>query len=196
MCARYYRIGVINRRTVHDLVDTARARYTRIDPVAAYHAMAEGAVLIDTRDGDQRRRDGLIPGALIIDRTVLEWRVDPSSGATHPEIPSLDTRMILLCDQGYSSSLAVASLLDLGATDVTDVIGGFQAWCAAGLPVERRVGPDDDQLCAVCGTPVTEVTSAPAQPNMDDTGPRNAVAWVRLEPCGHTFMIESGGLIH
>jgi rhodanese-related sulfurtransferase len=127
---------VIDRRTVHDLLDAARARYTRIDAVAAYQAMCDGALLIDTRDGDQRRRDGLIPGALIIDRTVLEWRVDPASGATHPAIPGLDARMILLCDQGFSSSLAVASLLDLGATDVTDVIGGFQAWRSAGLPVE------------------------------------------------------------
>ena len=128
---------MINRRTVHDLLHAARARFARIDAVAAYEAMVGGALLIDTRDGDQRRRDGLIPGALIIDRTVLEWRVDPSSGATHPAIRTLNAPMILLCDQGYSSSLAVAGLLDLGATDVTDVIGGFQAWRAAGLPVVR-----------------------------------------------------------
>ena len=128
---------MINRRTIQDILDAARARYGRIDPVAAYRAAVDGALLIDIRDGDQRRRDGLIPGALVIDRTVLEWRVDPSSGATHPAIRGLDVPMILLCDQGYSSSLAVASLLDLGATDVTDVIGGFQAWRAAGLPVER-----------------------------------------------------------
>jgi rhodanese-related sulfurtransferase len=121
--------------TVHDLVAAARNRYTRIDPVAAHRAMRDGSLLIDTRDGDQRRRDGLIPGALVIDRTVLEWRVDPESGATHPSIVDLATPLILICDQGYSSSLAVASLLDLGATDVTDVIGGFQAWRAAGLPV-------------------------------------------------------------
>jgi rhodanese-related sulfurtransferase len=175
---------VINRSSVNDLLDAARARYTRIEPVAAYHAVADGALLIDTRDGDQRRRDGLIPGALVIDRTVLEWRVDPSSGASHPQIPGLDARMILLCDQGYSSSLAVASLLDLGATDVTDIIGGFQAWRAAGLPVERNGEPGDDQACA------------PRQPSMDHDDPRNVVAWVRLKPCGHMFMIESGGLIH
>jgi rhodanese-related sulfurtransferase len=187
---------VINRRTVHDLLDAARARYTRIDAVAAYREACDGALLIDTRDGDQRRRDGLIPGALVIDRTVLEWRVDPSSGAAHPGIPSLDARMILLCDQGYSSSLAVGSLLDLGATDVTDVIGGFQAWRAAGLPIEWTPQPADDQVCAVCGSPVTGTTSVPAQPSMDNDDPRNAVACVRLEPCGHTFMVERGGLIH
>jgi rhodanese-related sulfurtransferase len=187
---------VINRRTVHDLVDAARGRYIRIEPIAAYRAVSDGALLIDTRDGDQRRRDGLIPGALVIDRTVLEWRVDPSSGATHPAIRGLDARMILICHQGYSSSLAVASLLDLGATDVTDVIGGFQAWRAAGLPVQRIREPADDQTCALCGGAVTGVTSAPAQPSMDNDDTRNAVAWVQLEPCGHTFMIESGGLIH
>jgi rhodanese-related sulfurtransferase len=191
-----YRIGVINRRTVQDLLDAARSRYTRIGAVTAYRAAAEGALLIDTRDSDQRRRDGLIPGALVLDRTVLEWRIDPSSGATHPGIPGLDARMILVCDGGYSSSLAVASLLDLGATDVTDVIGGFQAWRAAGLPVERVSQPADDQACAVCGSPVTRMASAAAQPSMKTDDPRNAVAWVRLEPCGHTFMIESGGLIH
>jgi rhodanese-related sulfurtransferase len=187
---------VINRTTVHDLLDAARSRYTRIDAVAAYRAATDGALLIDTRDGDQRRRDGLIPGALIIDRTVLEWRVDPASGATHPEIPGLDARMILICDQGYSSSLAVAGLLDLGATDVTDVIGGFQAWRAAGLPVEPAGQPADDETCAVCGGRVTGMASATTQPSMDEEDTRTTVAWVRLEPCGHTFMIERGGLIH
>jgi rhodanese-related sulfurtransferase len=127
---------VRRRRTVHDLLDAARARYDRLTPAAAYDAMRAGAMLIDTRDGDQRRRDGLIPGALVIDRTVLEWRVDPDSGAAHPAIGGLDTPLILVCDQGYSSSLAAAGLLDLGATAVTDVVGGFQAWRAAGLPID------------------------------------------------------------
>ncbi len=126
----------MTRRTIHDLLAAARARYVRIEPEAAFDAMRRGALLIDTRDGDQRQRDGLIPGALVIDRTVLEWRVDPASGATHPAISGLDMHMILICNQGYSSSLAVAGLLDLGATAVTDVIGGFEAWQAAGLPVE------------------------------------------------------------
>jgi rhodanese-related sulfurtransferase len=127
---------VRRRRTVHDLLDAARARYGRLTPAAAFDAVRAGAILVDTRDGDQRRRDGLIPGALVIDRTVLEWRVDPESGAPHPAIGGLDAPLILLCDQGYSSSLAVASLLDLGATAVTDVVGGFRAWRAAGLPVD------------------------------------------------------------
>ena len=123
------------RRTIHDLLASARARYRRLTPAEALAAMQAGALLIDTRTERQRRRDGEIPGALAIDRTVLEWRVDPASGATHPAIGGLDTPLILLCAQGYSSSLAVGTLLDLGASDVTDVIGGFEAWRAAGLPV-------------------------------------------------------------
>jgi rhodanese-related sulfurtransferase len=129
-------IGVTHRRTVHDLVASARSRYTRLSPDQAHAATRRGARLVDTRDGEQRRRFGTIPGALVIDRTVLEWRVDPDSGATHPAITSLATWLVLFCQQGYSSSLAVASLLDLGATNVSDVIGGFEAWRAAGLPVD------------------------------------------------------------
>jgi rhodanese-related sulfurtransferase len=125
------------RRTVHDVLATARRRYVRIDAEQAWAAMADGALLIDVRDGDQRRRDGTIPDALIIDRTILEWRVDPDSGATHPALGRLDRPLILICHEGYSSSLAVASLLDIGATAVTDVIGGFEAWVDAGLPVTR-----------------------------------------------------------
>jgi rhodanese-related sulfurtransferase len=108
-----------------------------MDPHEAKAAADGGALLIDVRDGDQRYSDGHIPGALAINLTVLGWRVDPDSGATHAAIPGLHTPMILICDQGFSSSLAVASLLDLGATRVTDVVGGFQAWSAAGLPVDR-----------------------------------------------------------
>lgn len=126
------------RRTIHHMLTDARARYRRVGPHEALSAMDDGALLIDVRDGDQRRRDGVIPGALAIDLTILLWRVDPDSGASHPGIPSLETPLILLCNQGYSSSLAVAALLDLGATKVTDVVGGFEAWSAAGLPVWRR----------------------------------------------------------
>jgi rhodanese-related sulfurtransferase len=130
------------RVTIQELLARARGRYRRLSPQQAYEAMRAGALLIDVRDGDQRRRDGTIPGALMIDRTVLEWRVDPASGAADPTIASLDRSLILICNQGYSSSLAVASLLDLGATRVTDVIGGFEGWRAAGLPV-RPVPPRD-----------------------------------------------------
>jgi rhodanese-related sulfurtransferase len=124
------------RRTIHDLLAGARARYRRLTPAEAFAAMRAGALLIDIRTDAQRQRDGEVPGALAIDRTVLEWRVDPASGAAHPEIGGLDAPLILLCAQGYSSSLAVGALLDLGASQVTDVIGGFEAWRAAGLPMQ------------------------------------------------------------
>jgi rhodanese-related sulfurtransferase len=123
------------RQTIHDLLARTRARYRRLTPAEAFAAMRAGALLIDTRTDTQRRRDGEIPGALVIDRTVLEWRVDPASGSTHPAIGGLDAPLILLCAQGYSSSLAVGTLLDLGASRVTDIVGGFEAWRAAGLPV-------------------------------------------------------------
>jgi rhodanese-related sulfurtransferase len=123
------------RRTIHQVLADARARYRRLEPREAFAAMQAGAVLIDTRTDRQRGRDGDIPGAVMIDRTVLEWRVDPVSGATHPAIASLEVPLILLCSQGYSSSLAAASLLELRARQVSDVIGGFEAWRAAGLPV-------------------------------------------------------------
>jgi rhodanese-related sulfurtransferase len=124
------------RRTIHDLLAAARARYRRLTPAEALAAMRAGALLVDIRTETQRRRDGEVPGALAIDRTVLEWRVDPASGAAHPAIGGLDAPLILLCNQGYSSSLAVGTLLDLGASRVTDVVGGFEAWRAAGLPVQ------------------------------------------------------------
>ncbi len=128
---------MVGRLTIHDILLQARTRYVRLEPESALAAMTSGALLIDIRDSDQRHRDGTIPGALIIDRTVLEWRVDPDSGATRAAIPDLSTPLILICNQGYSSSLAVGSLLDLGAASVTDVSGGFEAWRAAGLPIQR-----------------------------------------------------------
>jgi rhodanese-related sulfurtransferase len=127
--------ATVDRLTIHDRLAQARSRYQRRSAAEAYQAMRLGSLLVDTRDGAQQRRDGRIPGALNLDRTVLEWRVDPESGATHPAVTSLHTPLILLCNQGYSSSLAVASLLDLGATDVSDVEGGFEAWRDAGLPI-------------------------------------------------------------
>lgn len=129
------------RQTIHELLARTRARYRRVAPGEALAAMQAGAVLVDTRTDAQRRRDGAIPGALVIERTVLEWRVDPTSGASHPAIGGLDAPLILLCAEGDSSSLAVGSLLDLGASRVTDVIGGFEAWRAAGLPVSPAADP-------------------------------------------------------
>lgn len=125
------------RRTIHDLIEQARSRYERMQPTEAHKATLNGALLIDIRTAGQRKRDGEIPGAVAIDRNVLEWRVDPDSGATHPLIRGLETPTILLCAEGFSSSLAAGALTELGATQVSDVVGGFEAWRAAGLPIAR-----------------------------------------------------------
>lgn len=112
----------------------ARARIRRYEPTA----IPADAVLVDTRSGDARERDGVVPGALHVPRTVLEWRLDPTSEWRTPRLAGGE-RIVLLCDHGYSSSLAAASLVDLGV-DAGDVIGGFEAWAAAGLPV-KPAGP-------------------------------------------------------
>jgi rhodanese-related sulfurtransferase len=121
--------------TIADVLDAARSRYRRVTAEEAAAEQAAGALLIDTRTFEQRTRDGAIPGALVVDRTVLEWRLDPASSSHLPEIEDHEVRLILVCNQGYSSSLAATSLLDLGLVNATDVVGGFEAWKAAGLPV-------------------------------------------------------------
>ena len=89
---------------------------------------AAGALVIDTRPVEQRERDGTLPGALVVDRNVLEWRLDPTSAHRLPAITGLDQRIIVVCNEGYSSSLAAATLLDLGLHRATDLAGGYQAW--------------------------------------------------------------------
>jgi rhodanese-related sulfurtransferase len=93
-------------------------------------------LLVDTRPSELRARDGTIPGALVIDRNVLEWRLDPASPHRIPEITAHDQQIILFCDEGYASSLAARSLQELGLRNATDLVGGIQAWKAAGLPVD------------------------------------------------------------
>jgi rhodanese-related sulfurtransferase len=122
---------------IDELVRRARQRFKRLTPPEAQAARSRGALLVDTRTADQRGSGGSIPGALVIDRTVLEWRLDPTSPTRVPEAANTEIHVILICQEGYSSSLAAASLLDLGLVNATDVIGGFEAWRAAGLPVNR-----------------------------------------------------------
>jgi rhodanese-related sulfurtransferase len=112
-----------------------RATLDRLTPQQAYAALAEGAVLVDTRPEFQRRASGTVPGALLVERNHLEWRCDPSSGAAVAEATGTDVHWIVMCDEGYASSLAAASLASLGLSRATDLIGGFQAWRRAGLPV-------------------------------------------------------------
>ncbi len=126
-----------DRRTIDELLAAARARLERVPAPAAPAAVRGGALLVDIRSEAQRERDGFIPDALNIPRNVLEWRADPACGHRHPVLSAdLDRRVILVCDEGYQSSLAAATLQDLGFRRATDLEGGFQAWRAAGLPVQ------------------------------------------------------------
>jgi rhodanese-related sulfurtransferase len=125
------------RRTIHDVLAEARARIDRLAPEQARRALAEeDALLVDIRTEVQRERDGVVPGSIHFARNVLEWRLDPDSGAADPRIGGLGRRIVVMCDGGYQSSLAAAGLRDLGFERATDLAGGFQAWRAAGLPVE------------------------------------------------------------
>jgi rhodanese-related sulfurtransferase len=120
--------------TIDAVLAAARSRLTRLSPAQAERAIQSGALLVDIRPQAQRAAEGEIPGATIIERNVLEWRFDPASAARLP-VASYDLQVIVFCSEGYTSSLAAASLLDLGIGRATDLEGGFRAWQAAGLPV-------------------------------------------------------------
>ncbi|WP_431948837.1 rhodanese-like domain-containing protein [Actinacidiphila sp. bgisy167] len=125
------------RSGIDRLLDRARARLRRVGPEEAAAEIAEGeALLVDIRPAAQRAREGEFPNALVVERNVLEWRLDPLSDARIPEATGPDVRWIVACSEGYTSSLAAASLLDVGLTRATDLEGGFQAWLRAGLPVK------------------------------------------------------------
>ncbi len=122
---------------VDELLERVRAGYRRIGAREAYAAARTGAaLLVDIRYAALRERDGLIPGALVIERNELEWRLDPQGSHRVPEATGHDLPVVVVCDEGYASSLAAASLHRLGLHRATDLVGGFQAWRAAGLPVE------------------------------------------------------------
>ena len=121
-------------RTIDDVLDEARARLTRLSPLEAAGAVAQGALLVDIRPHAQRVAHGEVPGALVVERNVLEWRFDPASDARLPEA-SYDLQVVVLCQEGYTSSLAAAALQSLGVHRATDLDGGLAAWRAAGLPV-------------------------------------------------------------
>ena len=121
-------------RPISEVLEQARSRLGRLE-AQAWAAMRDGALLVDIRPQAQRGAEGEVPGALVIERNVLEWRLDPASEARLPEAGSYDLRVIVMCSAGYTSSLAAASLQDLGLSAAADVAGGFQAWARAGLPV-------------------------------------------------------------
>ncbi|WP_406568047.1 rhodanese-like domain-containing protein [Dactylosporangium fulvum] len=122
-------------KSIDAILDEARARLRRLDPDQARLAAAEGAVLVDIRPAAQRAAEGEIPGALIVERNVLEWRFDPRSDARLAVADRFDLPIVVFCSEGYTSSLAAAALQDLGLHLATDLAGGFQAWKAAGHPV-------------------------------------------------------------
>jgi rhodanese-related sulfurtransferase len=120
------------RRSIDELLDEARARLVRLDPHEAFAAQQDGALLVDIRPSSDRVAEGTLPGALVVERTVLEWRLDPACEARLPAA-SYDRKVVVVCNEGYSSSLAAATLQELGV-DATDLVGGFRAWRGAGLP--------------------------------------------------------------
>ncbi len=133
------------RVTIHDKVFEARSRIARITPLELADRLAteSAPTIVDTRTATDRARFGVIAGSVHVPRTVVEWHLDPANGYRHPDVTSFDQSLVLVCNGGYSSSLAAANLLDLGFTDVGDLVGGVRAWINAGLDV---VEPDHSHL--------------------------------------------------
>ena len=150
------------RRSIEQVLEDARARLDRLGPLEAYLAQLSGALLVDIRPDEDRAAEGVIPGALVVHRNVLEWRLAPASDARLPEA-SYTRRVIVLCNEGYTSSLAAASLVDLGV-DATDLIGGFRAWRADDLPVALRADRTRDGERGP--------RSSPARPRPSSAAPR------------------------
>jgi rhodanese-related sulfurtransferase len=134
-----------DRITIHDKVFAARSRISRVtaQELAARLQRSDRPTVVDTRTATDRGRFGAIQGSIHVPRTVVEWHLDPANGYRHPAVTSLDQPLVLVCNGGYSSSLAAASLLDVGFTDVGDLVGGVRAWIDAGLAV---VEPDHSHL--------------------------------------------------
>jgi rhodanese-related sulfurtransferase len=121
-------------RSIEEILADARARLRRLAPRDAYDAVSAGGVLVDIRPAHQRAAQGEIPGSVVIERNHLEWRLDPASDGRLPWATGYDRRIIVFCVEGYTSSLAAAALHDLGLGQATDIVGGYRAWTAAGLP--------------------------------------------------------------
>ena len=120
--------------TIDEILTAARARLLRLTPQQAFREVSGGGVLIDIRPAAQRAEQGEIPGSVVIERNHLEWRLDPCSDARLAWVTGYDHRIVIFCVDGYTSSLAAAALLDLGLHRATDLVGGYRAWVAEGLP--------------------------------------------------------------
>jgi rhodanese-related sulfurtransferase len=131
---------------IDELLERVRASYARVQAREAYEAARAGeALLVDIRYAALRERDGLIPGAVVVERNELEWRLDPQGSHRLPQATDHELRIVVVCNEGYASSLAAASLHQLGLHRATDLVGGFQAWRAAGLPVAVQPGEGRDR---------------------------------------------------
>jgi rhodanese-related sulfurtransferase len=124
-------------KSVDDLLADARARLERVPPRRAFDEVIAGAMLADIRPAAQRATCGEIPGSIVVERNHLEWRFDPACPDRLPLVSGYEQRILVICQEGYTSSLAAASLRDLGLVNATDVIGGYAGWVAAGLPSAR-----------------------------------------------------------
>jgi rhodanese-related sulfurtransferase len=125
---------------IDELLERSREGLRRLTPEQAHTAVRAGAVIVDTRPIEQRRRQGVVPGAVVIGRNVLEWRCDPASASADAAVTGRRGELFVMCAEGYSSSLAAATLQAMGVAGATDMVGGFLAWQAAGLPVEPAPG--------------------------------------------------------
>jgi rhodanese-related sulfurtransferase len=178
-------------RSVHEILAAARSRLTRVTPGQAFADIRAGAVLIDIRPAVQRAADGEVPGSVVIERNHLEWRLDPESDARLPWVTGYDLRPIVICTEGYTSSLAAAALQDLGLARATDVDGGYLAWRATGLPTAR---PDERTVAIAPGasSAAPAASALPARPSRRawrgrsrpgrSGSPRPARAWACARP--------------
>lgn len=130
--------NIARPRGIAEILGEARAQLRRLEPHEALEAIETGGLLIDIRPHAQRIEEGSTPLALTIERNVLEWRIDLQSDAHIPQVRDYTQAIVVICSEGYTSSLAAASLQQLGFTNATDVVGGFKAWKAAGLPVHAK----------------------------------------------------------
>jgi len=133
-------------RRLDRLLIRARSRVARLQPQQAWDAVRNGAILIDIRPEFQRRADGEIPGAIVVERNHLEWRLHPASADRIPEAADADIHWIVICEEGYASSLAAATLKLIGLHRAADVVGGFQAWREARLPIAKPASPTPPRL--------------------------------------------------
>jgi rhodanese-related sulfurtransferase len=131
----------VKPNTLDQYLTGARSTLARLEPADAYAATQRGAHLVDIRPEFQRSRDGEVPGSIVVERNHLEWRLHPNSDARIPQATSADVQWIVLCEEGYASSLAAAVLQALGLHRATDVVGGYRAWLAAGMPVGPAAKP-------------------------------------------------------